>query len=858
MESQDKQKFYSLLEDIYIGEVASKIEGKSGFINIMNIKGHYFKDIKPKIEEGLKIYFKDKKEYNEACSKLLEFFSNYINETGTPFFKDTKYYDNRYVKLYNNKDTELFWKTKDLYYVKSDIIHESLNNLEIDEFIFNFDASEIEHLKNNEKKTLGYSLKSLNKNEITISVFYVTGNNKESKIDNLYNLIIDTSNELKLEEETLEKAIKIYKKRNEVDYFIHKDAYGFLSEQLHLFIYNYLLNNNELDNIYSKERIEFFQKLKKMGMEIISYISKFEEELKSMWEKPKFVKEVNYVITLDRININTLEIIINSDIEKQIEEWKLFKFVKEDFKKETIIEKNILNKLFEKLPLDTKYLSKEMKYKLLESIDNLDEKCDGILIHSDNWQGLNTIMPKYENMIDLCYIDPPFNTGSDFIYKDGYQDSTWLTLMDNRLEITKKLLNKNYSFFLHLDNNANHRGKELLNKYLEYKSEISYFQGYNLKREIGNSKPSEQNEMIFCYGNKKLKQVGKVKTKYLAGITTKGFENPYNNLFNNIIIKSEFNNLFNSDTLTFGALNTDFIVETKQKTTSHSQEINKLFIEIYKNGELIEKEIFKISNLNYLDVKPIFLGQDQNFIDIIGTHWDDILTLRASNVNYNEWNEISFSTKKIEKLLKRIIQISTNQKEIVLDFFSGSGTTINVAQKLNRKWIGIEIGEHFYTINIPRLKYTLFGNNKGISKYINWQGGGFFKYYELEQYEETLSKASYSTKETDKKDIKSTNINFSLSEKMLKDCLIEDIKNNEVYIDFKKVYETMDTAEIAETLSNISGMFIKHIKENEIVFLDKFSNEEVILNTTNISLYDKRFNEYFKSLLYWNNDNKVL
>ncbi|ECR3350029.1 site-specific DNA-methyltransferase, partial [Campylobacter jejuni] len=116
------------------------------------------------------------------------------------------------------------------------------------------------------------------------------------------------------------------------------------------------------------------------------------------------------------------------------------------------------------LPLDTKYLSEENYYKLLQSFENLDEILNGELVKADNFQALNSLMPKYQGKIDLIYIDPPFNTGSDFDYKDKFQDSTWLSLMHNRLELAKEFLSDKGSFYLHLDYNANYRGRELLNE----------------------------------------------------------------------------------------------------------------------------------------------------------------------------------------------------------------------------------------------------------------------------------------------------------------------------------------------------------------------------------------------------------
>lgn len=126
---------------------------------------------------------------------------------------------------------------------------------------------------------------------------------------------------------------------------------------------------------------------------------------------------------------------------------------------------------------------------MLSSFDNLEELLNGELIKSDNFQALNTIMPKYQGKIDLIYIDPPFNTGSDFEYKDKFQDSTWLSLMENRLELAKNLLSDKGSFYLHLDHNANYRGRELLNSIFgeeNFRNEIIWYYS-NKMANSGNS-----------------------------------------------------------------------------------------------------------------------------------------------------------------------------------------------------------------------------------------------------------------------------------------------------------------------------------------------------------------------------------
>jgi len=156
---------------------------------------------------------------------------------------------------------------------------------------------------------------------------------------------------------------------------------------------------------------------------------------------------------------------------------------------------------------------------------------------------------------------------------------------------------------------------------------------------------------------------------------------------------------------------------------------------------------------------------------------------------------------------------------LVIDFFLGSGTTTAVAHKLGRKWIGVEMGEHFYTVVLPRMKKVLAYDKSGISKEVKeYQGGGFFKYYELEQYEEALAKTVYENHDmflVGNKSVYEQYV-FLKDEKMLK-ALEIDYENEKIKVDLSKLYPNID---VAETISNLTGKWIKQIKEDEVIFED--------------------------------------
>lgn len=482
-----KKAFYSKLEDCYLGAKIKqankdKSVNKSGFTNLLDIKEKYFNYVKNYLEQ--RIDFQNSEDASEIYNKLFTFFDSYLNETGTPFFIDTPIYKNIYAKIYSNsKDTNLFYKTQNLYYVKSDTLYESLTLQDSKgRYSFYFDASEFKQNSDNNKSKTFFKLHSIGFDENDIKQITIKVSNQKDLFPKLSNIFKQNSNEfnekflkaldnnkIKINEEELKKIFRSYRKQNEIDFFIHKNAKAFLEEQFDLWMFNHLYKDSQIQQ-WNPNAIKRMQEVRNIAYEIIYFISKFEDELKAIWLKPKFAKNTEYVFSLDIIinkakdSKKLLDLIFkDKNFKNQIKEWEELNLIDENFNISSLQGKIEEIEKYKFIPIDTKYLSREVKFELLSSFENLEELLNGELIKSDNFQALNSIMPKYQGKIDLIYIDPPFNTGSDFEYKDKFQDSTWLSLMENRLELAKNLLSDKGSFYLHLDHNANYRGRELLN-----------------------------------------------------------------------------------------------------------------------------------------------------------------------------------------------------------------------------------------------------------------------------------------------------------------------------------------------------------------------------------------------------------
>jgi len=792
-----KERFYQILKDLFVGE--AKIEGKGGYINLLRIKSKYYEKVKEEIdEEILKVKARYPDFEEELYDKLYTFFKRYISESGAILFNQTPFHNNVYEKIYtDDEDVVLFWKTKNLYYVKTDRVFRSMP-VEFDGLRFFFDASEIEYKKNNEKREVIYELQGIENGTIVFKVKYSERGQKTKTEEILKNL---KKAGIRVSEEQLQNAFRIFEKQSEVDYFINKNAREFLKEQFKLWLYQYLVDGTE---DWPKGRIDQLNILRNIAYKLIDLVAQFEEELVKIWNKPKFVINSNYVITLDRIakhgekGLEVLRKILNHpNLQEQIREWKELGIVDDSFRVEEVLEGDGLSEKYQFLPVDTAYF-KDLELEIIGLFDNLDQALDGWLIKSENYQALNTILNKFRDKVQTIYIDPPFNKeqDADYLYNVKYKDSTWIAMLENRLRLAKELLNERGSIFVRCDYNGNMYVRLLMNE---------IFGEENFRNEIVLRKVNYQ------------------------GINVQGRFNPAHDLcyfYNKESGRANFNIVFKERGREVNWVNAVSPKENKEQVIiyiggrefiapkgHHWRFSQDRFNKLYSEGRIRIKEDYE-----YIDVFgnkqrgiPQYLESELTPVD---SNWTDIPGYSFS------WN---FRTENSEILLKRVIESTSNEGDLVMDFFLGSGTTTAVAHKLKRKWIGVEMGEHFWTVVLPRMKKVLAYDRSGISreiieKYNRRSAGGFFKYYELEQFEDTLAKVVY--EDLDPLFITGKNIYeqyIFMRDKKMSDVLGLDYEKGNVKADLSKLYDNID---IAETLSNLLGKWIKRITKDSVEFED--------------------------------------
>lgn len=291
----------------------------------------------------------------------------------------------------------------------------------------------------------------------------------------------------------LEKHLTDYTARNSFDYFIHKDLGRFMRRELDFFVKNEVMHLDDIENESAPKVQGYLARIKGMrriAYKLIDFLAQLENFQKRLWLKRKFVLETNWLITLDRVPealypdiCKAAEVYVcgwDGLTRNQREEWiRLFAIDQpmvqpaegtegELFKEATVQYSVPLTPTFLKahpfLTLDTAFLDDELKYDILSRIDDLDQATQGVLVHGENFQALNLLTERYREQIKTIYIDPPYNTGSDeFIYKDAYQRSSWMSLMHDRLLAGKALQPPEGTITVSIDDDELHRLATLLN-----------------------------------------------------------------------------------------------------------------------------------------------------------------------------------------------------------------------------------------------------------------------------------------------------------------------------------------------------------------------------------------------------------
>jgi len=740
----------------------------------------------------------------DVYSALYSFFNRYYDEGD--FVSKRRYKEGVYAIPYEGEEVKLYWANQDQYYIKTsenfkdyafvatnmfgdfvnvhfelvDATTEQNNNKESDDSKRTF----MLYTENEERpdlKTFEYRKET---NELIIRFVFDIPEDKKKKYDEdnykaIFEWIVKNHNELygillqsdkKDVPNLLQKHLKSYVAKNTFDYFIHKDLRGFLSRELDFYIKTEIMHLDDLDTENEKQAESYIAKIraiKRVGKIIIDFLAQIEDFQKKLWLKKKFVVETNWCMTLDQIDESFWQEII--DNKAQIDEWiSMYAIDEVEGDLTTVGWTNPPSVEFlrqnQNLVIDTKHFNNDFKERLVASIDDLDEKTNGLMINSDNYQALNSIENRYSKKISCCYIDPPYNTAaSEILYRNNYKHSSWNSMIQNRIQ----------------------KGRNLIRDDGFNAITIDYEELFDLGK-IGDEIYGEEARVgiVTVFINPK----GRQHEQFFASSTEYMLvyaNNIYTGKFNQTTIDPEKTAEFNL-TDEKGKYRLDDFRRIRTSTLRKNKP--KGYYPIYVSGDLQTISKNKLPDYAYC-VYPIVDDGTEYTWKIIDDGFDEFNSMgmlvakieEGKCVIYNKFYEQQvyhniWMDKKYfpefngTNLLKDIIgenpftypksiyaemdsmKIMLDPNGIALDYFAGSGTTghavinlnrndKNEGKSNNRKFILIEMGEYFDSVTKPRIQKVTYSSDWKKSKPVNRNTGvsQIIKYMRLESYEDALS-----------------------------------------------------------------------------------------------------------------------
>ena len=526
--------------------------------------------------------------------------------------------------------------------------------------------------------------------------------------------------------------LKRYAARNTFDYFIHKDLGGFLRRELDFYIKNEVMRLDDIENETAPRVEQYLSKIKvirKIAHKIIDFLAQIEDFQKKLWEKKKFVTETFYCITVGNIPEAFYPEIAGN--EAQWQEWRdlfhIHELPKDMFSGDldTAEDRLAFLKAHPSLVLDTRHFDRGFVDRLLASFDDLDEMTDGLLVHSENWQALNLLLEKYRERVKTIYIDPPYNSKTtEILYKNNYKHSSWLCLMNNRLALSVNFETSDGSHIVAVDENEQerlglllaeqfpyhericvsivHNKKGIQGDYFSYNNDFAYFCiSPELPETHGKPIPEDEWEYMNLrkWGRDSERHTAKncFYPIYVRDREILGFGDICDDDFH----PGAANVLVNGDEGVIAVYPVDSLgMERKWRYARNSIESIKHLLKVHvtRSGEIQILKAKAERKFKTVWDDPGYIAGD------FGTKWLTDLGLKTEEDLY---------PKSVHTVEDSIFAVS-DSISILMDYFSGSGTTGHAVINLNRedggrrKFILVEMGDHFDTVLLPRIKKVTF------------------------------------------------------------------------------------------------------------------------------------------------------
>ncbi|MEN6386202.1 MAG: DNA methyltransferase [Phycisphaerales bacterium] len=726
---------------------------------------------------------------DDVYSHLTNFFSRYYDDGD--FISQRRYKEGVYAIPYEGEEVKLHWANADQYYVKTSEYFRNFRFKTRYGHTVHFKLIEAETEKDNnkeQKKRLFQLYRenpfSLEAGELIIRFEYKDGVKKQddyiaevtaefSRAAAQYADFADllTGKDEKTGKSILEKQLRTYTARNTFDYFIHKDLGRFLNRELDFYIKTEVIFLDDMDEQNDGKMKEYITKAKvirNIAKKIIAFLAQLEDFQKKLWLKKKFVVETNYCITLDRIPQELYGEVLAND--KQLNEWKLLYHIEEiegDLLQPGYTEPLTIEFLQQNpyLVVDTVHFTALFKERLIDSIENLDDSLDGLLIHSENFQALNLLQERYREQVKCVYIDPPYNTDSTpILYKNGYRDSSWVSLMNDRLKISRCLLNESGVVAIAIDDTEHAHLMELVKQ--EYPdcriSNVTVV--HNPKGSITKDFNRVHEYTIFITKEfvknciKRTLEVNDTPRKMRRwGEHSLRIERPLS--FYPIYIRD-------GKITRIGGVPDEKFHPTGRNIVCGDEiaiyPIDQDGVERRWNFGLdtIKDNLERVIIQKVEDTYDLFVTHELTVPKTVWTGGEFDAGNYGNTLLINMLTEKNFDYPKSINAVKKCVYLATvsNASNVVLDYFAGSGTTGHAVINLNRedggnrKYILVEMGEYFDTVTKPRIQKVIYSKDWKDGKPVSRQGSSHaFKYLRLESYEDTLNNI----------EVKTTGLDFS-------------------------------------------------------------------------------------------------
>ena len=725
----------------------------------------------------------------EVYDHLYGFFRRYYSEGD--FLSKRVYKPGVYSIPYAGEEVTLHWANKDQYYIKTneylrDYAFRLRPNDPADVKRVHFrlvDVAEGEHgnVKAVEGKERRFSLASENpiveeSGELIIRFTYQPNPAKQKELNDaaeqtilahsnpvLASWINDLSQPHQRSDGTssstrLSVHLNRYTARNSFDYFIHKDLGSFLRRELDFYIKNEVMALDDIESDTAPRVEQYLSKIKvvrKIAHKIIDFLAQLEDFQKKLWLKKKFVVETSYCVLLRIIPLSFhAEILANAAQRLEWEQLGVLSPIEGDALALTAGQPLTTEFLtaHPTLMIDTRHFSADFTGRLLDTLsqsgETIDSHIDGVLCHSENFQALSLMQTRYREQVKCIYIDPPYNTGGDgFAYKDNYPHSSWMSMIHNRVSFGVNYLSQSGSHFCSIDDRESYRLRfELEQVFGEdgFLGEIIWQKRYapDVRTAI-----SDAHEYVLAFARDSVL-----------------FKSVRNKLPLSEVQTAQFKNVDNDERGPWKAA--DF--------TAPGFRPNQMYEITTPTGRVVSPPAGRCWGVTepvlrqYEQDKLMYFGADGNGLPAVKRFLKDM----DGMVPWTWWThqevghsqdglkvimklfgrEEAFLTAKPPALIERVARIATSSNDIMLDYFAGSGTTGQALINLNRedggqrKCLLVEMGDHFDTVLVPRLKKVAFtpewkdGKPQRLATDIEAERSPrILKIIRLESYEDTLN-----------------------------------------------------------------------------------------------------------------------